>query len=156
MRTEGAAAFGSGNKSVAFSIRDFWQTYPSGYTFKGLTKERAEAFVWLYSPSAEAMDFRHYAERGYNQVYYEGYDYKGATPYGIASTSEYSIAFYDAVIPEGEKLEALSEMVDHPAQYVGDPGFYHEMRAFGYWSLPEKSCETEMRRGGAEKLVRAV
>ncbi len=144
MRTEGAAAFGSGNKSVAFSIRDFWQTYPSGYTFKGLTKERAEAFVWLYSPSAEAMDFRHYAERGYNQVYYEGYDYKGATPYGIASTSEYSIAFYDAVIPEGEKLEALSEMVDHPAQYVGDPGFYHEMRAFGYWSLPEKSCETEM------------
>ena len=159
MRTEGAAAFGSGNQSIAFSIRDFWQTYPSGYTFKGLTKDKAEACVWLYSPSAEAMDFRHYAERGYNQVYYEGYDYKGATPYGIASTSEYSIEFYDVMIPEGERLEALSKRVDHPAQYVGDAAFYHEMRAFGYWSLPEKNCETErwleeqLDRAGADCLI---
>ena len=76
----GSGRFRERNQSIAFSIRDFWQTYPSGYTFKGLTKDKAEACVWLYSPSAEAMDFRHYAERGYNQVYYEGYDYKGATP----------------------------------------------------------------------------
>lgn len=154
VRTEGAAAFGSGDMSVGFSIRDFWQTYPSGYTFRGLTKEKAEAYVWLYSPSAEPMDFRHYAERGYNQVYYEGYDYKGATPYGIASTSEYSVEFYDGMIPEKDTLMALSRGVNHPAQYVGTPEFYHEMRAFGYWSLPGKN--SEMEAWLEEQLDRAV
>ena len=44
--------------------------------------------------------------------------------------------------------------MDHPAQYVGDAAFYHEMRAFGYWSLPEKNCETE--RWLEEQLDRAV
>lgn len=46
--------------------------------------------IWFWSPSAPAMDFRHYANRGYNQVCYEGYDYKGATPEGIACTTERS------------------------------------------------------------------
>lgn len=153
-RTDGAAAFGSENGSVAFSIRDFWQTYPSGYTFRGLTRDEAEAVIWLYSPGAEAMDFRHYTDRGYNQVYYEGYDYKGATPYGIASTSEYSICFYDGLIPDREELRDFSQEVDHPAQYVGTPEFYHERKAFGYWSLPRRDNEMEMWL--EEQLDRAV
>ncbi len=140
-RTMGGAAFGGESGSLLCSIRDFWQTYPSGYTFGGLTTEEAEATIWLYSPSAEAMDFRHYTDRGYNQVYYEGYDYKGATPYGIASTSEYSIAFRDSLIPTEDELTSFSKAVTYPAQYVGDPEYYHELRAFGYWSLPEGKTE---------------
>lgn len=142
-RTGGAAAFGSGGHSVAFAIRDFWQTYPSGYTFKGLSGEKAEAYIWLYSPTARPMDFRHYAKRGYNQVYYEGYDYKGATPYGIASTSQYSIGFMDDMIPESGELEEFGRLTDHPAQYVGDPEFYHDRKAFGCWSLPKRGTEME-------------
>ena len=154
IKTSGAAAFGSEIGSVAFSLRDFWQTYPSGYTFRGLTKEEAEAVIWLYSPEAEAMDFRHYTDRGYNQVYYEGYDYKGATPYGIASTSEYSIGFYDAAIPSEEELKGFSKEVNQPAQYVGTPEFYHERKAFGYWSLPKR--ESEMELWLEKQLDRAV
>ncbi len=153
-RTDGGAAFGSENGSVMFSIRDFWEKYPSGYTFKDLTEDMAEADVWFWSPSAEAMDFRHYANRGYNQVYYEGYDYKGATPYGIACTSECSVSFSEDVIPSDEEITFLAQSVKYPVQYVGTPEFYHDHRAFGYWSLPSKDNETE--RWLEEQLDRAI
>ena len=142
-RTMGGAAFGGENGSVHCSIRDFWQTYPSGYTFRGLTKEEAEATIWLYSPGAEAMDFRHYTDRGYNQVYYEGYDYKGATPYGIASTSQYSISFHKSMISTEEELSGFSKAVTNPPQFVGEPEYYHNLDAFGHWSLPERKTEVE-------------
>lgn len=153
-RTRGAAAFGGEQGSMLLSIRDFWQTYPSGYTFRGLTGDKAEAFIWLYSPKAAVMDFRHYADRGYNQVYYEGYDYKGATPYGIASTSEYSIEFTNRLVLSEDELKAYSDLVNNPAQYVGTPEFYHENKAFGYWSLPERT--SEMEQWLEEQLGRAV
>lgn len=153
-RAGGAAALGGENGSVGFAIRDFWQTYPSGYTFRNLTGEEAKATVWLYSPGAESMDFRHYANRGYNQVYYEGYDYKGADPFGIASTSEYSVTFFDGVIPGEEALLNFSKEVNHPPQYVGTPEFYHEHRAFGYWSLPRR--ESEMENWLEDQLERAA
>lgn len=135
-RTDGGAAFGSEYGSVLLSIRDFWEKYPSGYTLKGMDGDSLEAVIWFWSPKAEAMDFRHYANRGYNQVYYEGYDYKGATPFGIACTSECSIGFSEEIIPSDEALEQFTDSVKRPVQYVGTPEFYHEMRAFGYWSLP--------------------
>ncbi|MDO4295942.1 MAG: hypothetical protein Q4D90_07270 [bacterium] len=142
-RSEGGAAFGSEYGSLIFAIRDFWEKYPAGYNFRDLTEDEATAEVWFWSPKAEAMDFRHYANRGYNQVYYEGYDYKGATPYGIACTNECSVTFSEDVIPSDETIVEFAENVKHPAQYVGTPEFYHEMRAFGYWSLPSRKTETE-------------
>lgn len=153
-KSEGGAAFGSESGSVMFSIRDFWEKYPSGYTFRDLTEDTAQATVWFWSPAAQAMDFRHYANRGYNQVYYEGYDYKGATPYGIACTNECSVAFSQDIIPTDAELSVFTENVKHPVQYVADPEFYHKMRAFGYWSLPSK--ESEMESWLEEQLDRAV
>lgn len=142
-RTEGGGAFGSEYGSVMVSIRDFWEKYPSGYTFRNLDGDMAEAVIWLWSPKAEPMDFRHYANRGYNQVYYEGYDYKGATPYGIACTSEFSIRISSEMIPEDQEINEFAEAVKRPVQYVGNPEYYHERKAFGYWSLPKKETETE-------------
>ncbi len=142
-RTEGGAAFGSEYGSVMFSIRDFWEKYPSGYTFRNLEGDSGEAVMWLWSPKAEAMDFRHYANRGYNQVYYEGYDYKGATPYGIACTSECSVRFSDKMIPGDEEIEEFAEAVKRPVRYVGTPEYYHERKAFGYWSMPARSSQME-------------
>ena len=142
-RTEGAAALGSEHGSVLFSIRDFWEKYPSGYTFRNLDGDKAEAVMWLWSPKAEAMDFRHYANRGYNQVYYEGYDYKGATPYGIACTSECSVLISREMIPKDQELVEFAESVKRPVLYVGTPEYYHERKAFGYWSLPEQNTQME-------------
>ena len=142
-RTEGGAAFGSEQGSLLFSLRDFWEKYPSGYTFRDLDGDLAEATVWLWSPKAAAMDFRHYANRGYNQVYYEGYDYKGATPYGIACTSEFSLRLSGKIIPSDEEIREFTEGVKYPARYVGTPEYYHKLKAFGYWSLPAHGNETE-------------
>lgn len=144
IHTAGGAAFGSEYGSVMVAIRDFWEKYPSGVTFQGLEGEEAVCTLWFWSPGAQAMDFRHYADRGYNQVCYEGYDYKGADPVGIACTSECAVTFSEDMIPAHGEVEAFAAMVNHPVVYVGTPQFYHEMRAFGYWSLP--SYETEMEK----------
>ncbi len=153
-RTEGGAAFGSEYGSVMFSIRDFWEKYPSGYTFRNLDGDCAEAVMWLWSPGAEAMDFRHYANRGYNQVYYEGYDYKGATPYGIACTSECSVLLSEKLIPSDEEIEEFADAVKRPVRYVGTPEYYHKLKAFGYWSLPER--KTQLENWLEDQLDRAV
>lgn len=142
-RTSGGASFGTEYGSVTMAIRDFWQKYPSGISFTGLDKDTAASTVWFWDPQAEAMDFRHYADRGYNQVCYEGYDYKGADPVGIACTNECTVTFSEEMIPSDEFLEEFTRLVNEPAVYVGTPEFYHEMRAFGFWSLPSRNTETE-------------
>lgn len=152
-RSGGGMAVGSEQGSVLLAIRDFWEKYPSGYTCSGLTQEEAWVTAWFWSPEAEAMDFRHYANRGYNQVCYEGYDYKGADPYGIACTSHMTVEARQEMIPSEQVLGEFGESVKHPVQYVGTPEFYHKMRAFGYWSLPQTGSET--RNWLEEQLQRA-
>lgn len=152
-RTVGGGAFGSEYGSVTVAIRDFWEKYPSGLSFKGLDGDRAECTLWFYSPEAPAFDFRHYANRGYNQVCYEGYDFKGADPDGIACTNECTVTFSESLIPTDGELRAFANLVNDPAVYVGTPEFYHDMRAFGYWSLPAKGeGETETERWLEEQL----
>jgi hypothetical protein len=133
--SEGGAAFGSEAGSVLMSIRDFTEKYPTGYEWQGLDKDFVKASMYFWSPQAEAMDFRHYENRGYNQVCYEGYDYKGADPVGIACTNECAIRIQEGVIPSDHEVTDFCHHVNKPALYVGSPEFYHERRAFGYWSL---------------------
>lgn len=135
-RSAGGGAFGCEHGSVTATIRDFWEKYPSGITFKGMEGESAECTLWFWSPESQAFDFRHYANRGYRKVCYEGYDYKGADPVGIACTNECAITFSEEMIPGDERLTEFTKWVNRPAIYVGTPEFYHDMRAFGYWSLP--------------------
>lgn len=151
-RSQGGGAFGSEYGSVAVAVRDFWEKYPSGLEFRGLEGDFAECTLWFWSPDAAAMDFRHYARRGYNQVCYEGYDYKGATADGIACTNECAISFSQKMIPSDGELEEFTRLANDPAVYVGTPAFYHDMRAFGYWSLPAGSASEGM---GGNPDVRA-
>lgn len=142
-RAKGGCAIGGENGSIIMSIRDFWEKYPSGYSIKGLDSDSAICTMWFYSPEAQAYDFRHYANRGYNQVCYEGYDYKGADPVGIACTRECAITICKEWIPADEKITCFCETVSNPVVYVGTPEFYHEMKAFGYWSLPSGNTPVE-------------
>lgn len=152
-RAHGGIAVGSEAGSVAVAMRDFWEKYPSGYTVSGLTADSATVNIHLWSPSARPFDFRHYAERGYNQVCYEGYDYKGADPYGIACTSEFSVNFEDKLIHDDSELLQFTEQVDTPVIYVAEPKEYHDLRAFGYWSLP--ACEAGRTKLG-DKLEKEL
>ncbi len=186
-RAPGALAFGSCESGWMLAKQDFWQKYPSGLELKGLACREQTATVWFWSPQAEAFDYRHYAVRGYNQAYYEGFDNFGATPYGIANTNQFSLAHWegsDAVcacqngmaagaasasagaseadaagtkrarvfVGEADLREFALE-VQKPAVLLGDPEYYHTLRAFGYWSLP--SCDTPMERYLEEQLDKA-
>lgn len=142
-RSIGGVSFGSEAGSVLMGVRDFWEKYPGGIVVSGMSTESATATIWFYSPEAESFDFRHYAHRGYNQVCYEGYDYKGADPDGIAVTSECALGYEENMIPDDETLQNFAEGVNHPAVYIASPEVYHEMGAFGYWSLPKRDTEVE-------------
>jgi len=153
-KTRGGCALGSELGNISFAFRDFWQKYPSGCEFDHLTQDEATATVWLYPPSTEPYDFRHYANRGYNQVYYEGYDYKGADPYGIASTSEFALSIGSELIPDDFALHAFSRSIQNPPLFVCEPEYYHANRAFGYWSLPQR--DRESMRFLEEQLDRSI
>lgn len=142
-RTIGGCAYGGENGSIMIGIRDFWEKYPSGISVKNMDTDVAETTIWFYSPEAESFDFRHYAERGYNQVCYEGYDYKGADPDGIACTNECEILFEDVMIPDDDRLVTFASNINTPPIFVADPKFYHDMKAFGYWSLPSNETPVE-------------
>lgn len=103
------------------------------YLFKGCT-------VWFYSPKAEAFDFRHYSKKSYPATCYEGFPYVGASAYGIGVTSECSAKFTEN-FAQTKELYEFAAAVQKPTVYVGEPSYYHDKKAFGYWSLPSKETE---------------
>lgn len=153
-RAGGALCFGDEEGGLMLGKKDFWQKYPSGMEVNGLAEDQTSAVIWFYSPQANAFDYRHYANRGYSQSYYEGFDEFGATPYGIANTNNCTLAFYDGMIADEEALAQFSLEVQKPAVYLGEISYYHENRAFGYWSMESK--ETEMEQWLEAQLDQAV
>lgn len=153
-RAKGTMAFGGEGGSVLAGLRDFWQKYPSGLEVDGLSSSAAEAVIWIYTPEAESYDYRHYDKRAYAETCYEGFPDFGATPYGVANTSDCSVAFCGEMIPSEETLERFGESVSQPPVYFGAPEYYHSLRAFGYWSLPSKRTQAE--RWLEEQLEKAL
>ena len=142
-RAPGVMAFGTESGSLMMGLKDFWQKYPSTLEVKGLSKDNAVGTIWLITPDAKAMDFRHYEDTGYSQTYYEGFDVFGASAYGIANTSEYSVGFFDDMIPEDVELESFYKKVQYKPLYLASPKYYHDLRAFGFWSLRERKNPAE-------------
>ncbi len=153
-RAPGVMAFGGENFSVAVAVKDFWQKYPSSLNVKNLDKDKAMCSIWLWSPESEPMDFRHYTTTGYSQTYYEGFDEFGATPFGIANTSEFMIKPYGEIIPTEKELDDLYLESQARAVYVASPEYYHDNKAFGYWSLPKRETDNQKKlENELDKLV---
>ncbi len=142
-RAPGIMSVGDRNGSLAFAVKDFWQKYPSSLNVKNMDKDMITASIWLWSPESEPMDFRHYTTTGYSQTYYEGFDEFGATPYGIANTCEFMIKPFDKMAPSDAELDALYDEIQKRAVYVAAPEYYHDNRAFGYWSLPKRDTKRQ-------------
>lgn len=153
-RAQGTMAVGGTDGGLLIGKRDFWQKYPSGLEVQGLDQETAALTCWIYTPAAEAYDFHHYATTGYNETYYEGFPEMGADPVGIANTNTLVLTGFDGVIPKDNEMEDFARAVHKPAVYVGEPSYYHEKRAFGYWSLPSE--ETPVESWLETQLDRAV
>ena len=135
-RAVGAAAVAGEEGGIAVALRDFWQKYPSGIWIDRVDTGCAEVTVWLWTPEAEAMDYRHYDVTGYSQSYYEGFDEFGADPHGIGNTNEIEImGFSGDILPDKELLDWNQE-VQKPMILQASPQYYHKVEAFGRWSLP--------------------
>lgn len=141
-RAHGAMEVCGENGGILLGIRDFWQKYPSGLEVTNLADDNASCTAWFYSPEAKSFDFRHYDTRSYQMTSYEGFPWLGASPEGIAVTSECTLSVTSSLTKEGE-LRAFADHIEKPAVYVESPESYHKKRAFGYWSLPERKTESD-------------
>ena len=142
-RALGVMAVNGSNKGIMLGIKDFWQKYPSGLEVSGLNDAVSKCTAWFYSPQTEAFDFRHYATRSYPKSSYEGFEYFGATAYGIAVTNECTISLLDS-FPSGENIIQFAEHIQKPPVYIASPEYYHEKKAFGFWSLKKTDNEMEL------------
>lgn len=135
-RANGVMMAGGANGALLIGIRDFWKRYPGGLEAHGMEKEVTECTAWFYSPQASCFDFRHYDTRTYPRTCYEGYPELGDDPKGIAVTGECSLKLMEKIASD-EETRSFGTAVSRPPIYAGEPSWYHEKRAFGFWSLPK-------------------
>lgn len=141
-RAPGGAALFDEKGGLMLAEKDFWQKYPSALEIGDIDGDEAELMLWLWCPQVEAMDFRHYADKGYSQTYYEGFDEVGANPYGIANTNSFSIEAFSSEI-DRNRLLAFCESVQKAPVYIASPEEYERLEAFGQWSLKSEKTEVE-------------
>ena len=149
-RAAGVAYVGGATKGgVLFGLRDFWQRHPTGLDIRGANTEFAEVTLWMWAPSAPAMDLRYYhdvmgmdtyaKQTAAMDITYEDYEPGFGSAHGVARSSEITLWALPAT-PARERLVALAENVAKPGMLVCDPGQYLKVGVFGgMWSAPDRS-----------------
>ena len=140
----GLAFMGSEAGGMAVGLRNFGEKCPSSLEISQLAKEEGKIKLWFWSPDTKAMDLRHYDTETHVLSYYEGFDEMRSTPVGIANTSEVKLWCFEEV-PENEKLWNCVKEVQSPSLLVCEPEYYHTVRAFGLWSLSDRSTSMKSR-----------
>ncbi|MDL2302670.1 hypothetical protein LJC58_10035, partial [Lachnospiraceae bacterium OttesenSCG-928-D06] len=153
LRTSGTMAVNGTKGGIMLGIKDFWQKHPSGMEVTNLAGEQSSVTAWFYSPESDAFDFRHYSDKSYPMTSYEGFPELGACAVGISVSSECILAVTEKV-PTDEQMESFSKQVQKPPVYVGEPEYYYEIKAFGYFSLVSK--DTEVERWLEDQLNNAI
>jgi len=138
MRSGGLMYVGGERGGLVLGQRNFWRKYPAALEIHGASTSRAAVTAWLWSPYSQAMDLRHYDTETHLSSSYEGFDELRSTPYGIANTNELTLWCLDHT-PGTRELHEQVKAVDDPPLLVCEPQYYHQVRAFGYWSLPDRS-----------------
>jgi len=141
---------GATGGGVLFGLRDFWQRHPTQLDIRGADTDAAEVTLWLWSPSAPAMDLRFYHdvmgmdtyEKQYNgglDITYEDYEPGWGTAHGIARSSEIFL-WVLAGTPTRERTVALADVVRTPPTLACAPEHLLAARVFGgMWSLPDRA-----------------
>ncbi len=141
-RAPGTMAVSDPNRTLSFHLRECWEKHPVGLEVENLSGEKTACTVWFYSPQAEPFDFGHYDRRTYPLGNYEGFDYMRPDPNGIAVTCRVAVHAENRCVSDDE-LKALSDRTRRPPLYLASPDYYHQHRAFGYWSLPQKDTAVQ-------------
>ena len=141
-RSGGLGFVGSEKGGLAVGVRNFWQKFPSSLEITNVTKEEANLKVWLWSPDSQSMDLRHYDDESHVNSYYEGFDEIRSTPYGIGNTAEISLWCFSNIPPSTVLMDCVEEC-QSPGLLVCEPEYYHEVKAFGVWSLVDRSSKVK-------------
>ena len=153
-RALGLAFLGDVTGGIAVDVKKFWQKNPASLEIHGATSSLGELRVWLWSPDAPAMDMRHYDVKGHGlDMAYEDWKAGWDSPLGGANTNELTLWACSSV-PANADLVKMAKAGAEPALLVCTPQYYHDQRAFGFWSLPDRS--TAVRRALEDQLETAA
>jgi hypothetical protein len=153
-RALGLAFLGDVSGGLAVEVKKFWQKNPSALEIHGATSSLGQLRVWLWSPDGPAMDMRHYDIRGHGlDMSYEDWKEGWDSPLGVANTTE--LTFWAcASVPANADLVKMAKAGAGPSLLVCTPQYYHDQRAFGFWSLPDRS--NAIRQSLEDQLETAV
>ena len=142
-RSNGLIYIGGEKNGIAIGMKDFWQKYPSSIWAEKITEENAKITAWIWSPESEALDMKHYDDKGHSLTCYEGFDEIRSTPYGIANTNELTIWGFTEGIVSDEILYKCEYSLQKPAVMAASPKYYHDTKAFGCWGLEKRETAAE-------------
>ncbi len=149
-RASGLAFVGDVSGGLAISVKDFWQSFPTGLEIRDAAKATAQLTAWLWSPEAPAMDMRHYATRAHGlNATYEDVQAGMSKAYGVARTSELTIT-PTGEVPSKAAMAAMARAGEHRPLLVAPPKHIHAAGVFGVWSLPDRS--TPLKKAVEDKL----
>ncbi|MEO7414318.1 MAG: Tat pathway signal sequence domain protein [Opitutaceae bacterium] len=149
-RASGLGFVGDVTGGLAISVKDFWQSYPTGLEIRDAGKAAAQLTAWLWSPDAPAMDMRHYATRAYGlNATYEDVQAGMSRAYGVARTSEFTI-YPTGDVPAKATTVAMAKSGEKLPLLVAAPKYIHSTGVFGVWSIPDRS--TPLKAAVEDKL----
>ena len=138
-RASGTVFVGDVSGGLAVSVEDFWQAYPKSLEVRDAGSPAATLTTWLWSPAGPAMDLRYYDTIGHgSDATYEGGSPGTSSPVGVARTHELTLFATDRV-PAKTELATMARLGSEPPVLVCQPEYLHAVRAFGLWSLPDRS-----------------
>ena len=138
-RAAGYAFAGDVSGGLGVSIKDFWESYPASLQVDSATHSTAYLTAYLWSPDAGPMDLRHYDNIAHDlNASYEDVQEGMSTPNGIARTSVLML-IPERAYPGKAAVAARAQQQAEDAPLVCTPEYLHSRRAFGIWSLPDRS-----------------
>ncbi|GAA4524469.1 MULTISPECIES: Tat pathway signal sequence domain protein [Nonomuraea] len=147
-RSAGYGYAGGTSGGLGFGLRDFWRLHPARLDVRDAATGLATATVWLWSPSAPAMDLRFWHD-GLGQdtfaeqlegleITYEDHEPGFGDPYGIARTHELTLRVYGAT-PAHPDLAAHAAAMNEPPLLVASPERIRAAGVFGDWAPPDRA-----------------
>ncbi|GAA3239081.1 exo-rhamnogalacturonan lyase family protein [Nonomuraea helvata] len=147
-RSAGYGYVGGVSGGLGFGLRDFWRLHPTRLDIRNAATDLATVTVWMWSPSAPAMDVRFYHD-GMGQdtfaeqlegleVTYEDYEPGFGDAHGVARTHELTLRAHDAT-PASRAIAEHAAAMDRPGLLAVSPSRMREAGVFGVWELPDRS-----------------
>ncbi len=144
-RAPGYVFIGDLSGGLGVMLHDFWQSYPASLQVDKACSDTALLTAYLWSPDAMPMDLRHYDNTAHDlNASYEDVQKGMSTPYGIARTSILTLLPQTGYTGKAEVAAAAQRLSDN-TPLLPTPAYLHEKRAFGIWSLPDRSNPSRIK-----------